>query len=188
MLRTGIIAVLLTMTQPAAAATVVLDLAFAREFFQDVVDFSTGQQTGIVHDGEPYGFTGAFSDLSAGDHVQASFSAEVVDGVMEVSNCVFAGLECESMIVNVTRNLAGLFLAGSGPVSLAYDFEDMTALYYVDGPGTVTDMGMFRFYGAEFDITESRVQDATIAPLPASAWVLIAALGMLGFAARRKKA
>lgn len=174
--------------QPSLAAVVTVDLTFEREFFQDVVDFGSGQQIGVIFDGEPYGFTGTFSDLAVGAPVQASFDVST-DAELTVTDCLFDGAECPSMFAQMNEVLGTLSLSGLGPISILYDFTKMVATYYEDGPGDMTEAGMFSFYGAEFAIVAAAPAAASIepVPLPASALTLIAGLAGLGALRMRRK-
>lgn len=186
MLKALILAVPAFLAQPAMAAVVSMDLSFGSEFFQNVVDFGSGEDIPVVTDGEPFGFTGRFSHLAAGDLVHASFTIDQTVSGWDVSDCVFAGADCESIFVSIGRDLNTLSLAGFGTTSLNFNFLDQTAVYYEDGPGGRSGLGLFDFYGAEFDITSVSVGEPSSVPLPASGWVLVAALGALAIAGRRR--
>lgn len=188
MLKGLLIATPLVLAQPAMAAMVTMDLTFEREFFQNVFDFDTLVRQDVVYDGSELGFSGRFSDLSVGDTVGTSFSVEETDGQVSVSNCVFAGTSCESAFVELSQDMGKLFLAGTGTTSLSFDFPEGSVVYYEDGPGGMTGLGMFDFYGAEFAIGNVEIEETTVVPLPASGWILLGALAALGFAARRRTA
>lgn len=188
MLKLLLTATVALAVQPAAAAMVSMELSYTGEFFQDVVDFSKWEETDSISDGEPLGFSGRFSSLTPGDSVQASFSIDDNGGQWSVYDCMFAGTACESDVVNVNTTMQTLSLSGSGVVSLLYDFDARTVLYYEDGVGGVTDLGLFRHYGANFDISSVNIRDTAVVPLPAAGWALVAALAALGIAGRRRPA
>ncbi len=183
-----ILAATLLLAQPLHAATsanIDLDLTFDREFFQTVYDEEAADTFDFVYDGAPYGFSGPFSGFQSGNSTTVSFTLTDDGGTFSVSNCVFAGLDCNMEFAELKPDGSRLSIWGFEENSFSFDFLKGTALYYQDGPGVRTVKGSYEFYGAEFLIASPSNQELLVVPLPASGLLLMAGLLAAGFGARR---
>jgi len=157
-------------------------------YFRDYANIETGGpyegQSDLLSDNinlnQPGTIEFTFSGLTAGTYSMESFHHSTFAPSTVLFDIIVEDLLGTRTVVSGANTSRGTY-----PTSIAALLYELTV--GADGTATVTFGSSFIDYGLPLSINGFQLTDVAPVPLPAAAWLLLSALGGLGFAGWRRK-